>query len=64
MISGCGFPNFKNNFENMIGQFINMFGEENSTIIAVTESPMFNAKEAEIVTIIVSLLLNEVNKKI
>lgn len=51
MISGCGFPNFKNNFENMIGQFINMFGEENSTIIAVPESPMFNAKEAEIVTI-------------
>lgn len=50
MISGCGFPNFKNNFENMIGQFINMFGEENSTIIAVPESPMFNVKEAEIVT--------------
>lgn len=41
-----------------------MFGEENSTIIAVPESPMFNAKEAEIVKIIVSLLLNEVNKKI
>lgn len=51
MISGCGFPNFKNNFESMIGQFINMFGEEDSTIIAVPESPMFNVKEAEVVTL-------------
>lgn len=25
MISGCGFPGFKNNFEAMIQQFINMF---------------------------------------
>ena len=49
MICGCGFPNFRNNFEGMIFQFRSMFGE-NSTIITVPESPLFNAPEAEIVT--------------
>lgn len=50
MISGCRFPNFKNNFEAMVQQFINMFGEEDSTIITVPEAPMFNSKEAKSVT--------------
>lgn len=50
MISGCGFPNFKNNFEPMVQQFINMFGEEDSTIITVPEAPMFNVEEAKSVT--------------
>ena len=50
MISGCGFPNFRNNFEPMVQQFINMFGEEDSTIITVPEAPMFNAEEAKSVT--------------
>ena len=48
MISGCGFPNFRNNFEPMVQQFINMFGEEDSTIIIV---PEFNAEEAKSVTV-------------
>lgn len=34
----------------MVQQFINMFGEEDSTIITVPEAPMFNAEEAKSVT--------------
>lgn len=50
MICGCGFPNAKQNFEGVITQFKLMFGEEDSTIIAVPEAPMFNAPQAEPVT--------------
>ncbi|MGN0448057.1 MAG: flavodoxin family protein [Acutalibacteraceae bacterium] len=49
MICGCGFPNSKNNFEGMIKQFELMF-PNNSTILTVPESPMFNAPEAAPVT--------------
>lgn len=49
MICGCGFPNSKNNFDAMIMQFKMMF-RDNSTIITVPESPMFNAPEADVVT--------------
>lgn len=50
MICGCGFPSGKNNFEAMVAQFKLMFGDEHSTIITVTESPLFNEKEALPVT--------------
>ncbi len=50
MICGSGFPSITNNFEPMIGQFKMMFGEEDSTIFAVSESPMFNVLEADVVT--------------
>ena len=49
MISGCGFPNSKQNFEPAVAQFDLMFTNK-STVITVPESPMFNAPEAEIVT--------------
>ncbi len=49
MICGCGFPNFTDNFEGMIFQFRAMFGDD-STIIAVPESPMFSAPQADSVT--------------
>lgn len=51
MICGCGFPNFENNFIPMRMIFKNMFGNENTTIITVAEAPMFNAIEAQTVTI-------------
>ncbi|MDO5111614.1 MAG: flavodoxin family protein [Clostridia bacterium] len=47
MICGCGFPNAKHNFEPVVMQFQQMFGEADSTILTVPESPMFNAPEAE-----------------
>lgn len=49
MICGCGFPNSKNNFEPMVMQFKLLF-PNNSTIITIPESPMFNAPEAVSVT--------------
>lgn len=49
MICGCGFPNAVGNFEGVITQFKLMFGNE-STILTIPESPMFNAPEAEPVT--------------
>lgn len=49
MISGCGFPNSRHNFEPAIAQFKLMF-PCNHTILTVPESPMFNAPEAAIVT--------------
>lgn len=49
MICGCGFPNSENNFEAMVMQFRLMFPNE-STVITVSEAPMFNAPEAESVT--------------
>lgn len=50
MICGSGFPSLTNNFEPMINQFKLMFGEDDSTILTVSESPMFNAPEADVVT--------------
>jgi len=50
MICGCGFPNSKHNFEPAISQFKLCFPDHH-TIITVPESPMFNAPEAEIVTV-------------
>lgn len=49
MISGCGFPNYKKNFEPAKMQFELMF-PSNHTMICVPESPMFNASEASVVT--------------
>ena len=50
MICGCGFPNSKHNFEPAAAQFKLCFPHDH-TIITVPESPMFNAPEAQIVTI-------------
>lgn len=50
MICGCGFPNSKHNFEPTAAQFKLCF-PNNHTIITVPESPMFNAPEAQIVTV-------------
>ncbi len=50
MVSGCGFPNYKKNFEPAKMQFELMF-PSNHTMICVPESPMFNAPEASAVTI-------------
>ena len=50
MICGCGFPNAVHNFEGIVTQFKLMF-RDNLQIITVSEAPMFNAKEAEPVTV-------------
>lgn len=50
MICGCGFPNSSNNFEPAVRQFELLF-PNNHTILTVPESPMFNASEADVVTI-------------
>lgn len=50
MICGCGFPNSKHNFEPAIAQFKLCFPNHH-TMITVPESPMFNAPEAQIVTV-------------
>ena len=50
MICGCGFPNSQHNFEPAVAQFGLLF-PNNRTVITVPESPMFNAPEAEIVTV-------------
>ena len=49
MISGCGFPNSRQNFEPAVAQFKLMFPCDH-TIITVPESPMFNVPEAAVVT--------------
>ena len=50
MICGCGFPNSQHNFEPAAAQFKLCF-PNNHTIITVPESPMFNASEAQAVTL-------------
>ena len=50
MISGCGFPNSRHNFEPAVAQFGLMF-PGGCTAITVPESPMFNAPEAAAVTV-------------
>lgn len=49
MISGCGFPNSRHNFEPVVEQFKLMF-PCGCTMITIPESPMFNAPEAAPVT--------------
>ena len=50
MISGCGFPNSRQNFEPAVAQFKLLFPCDH-TVITVPESPMFNAPEAAAVTV-------------
>lgn len=50
MISGCGFPNSRQNFEPAVSQFKLLFPCDH-TILTVPESPMFNAPEAAVVTV-------------
>lgn len=49
MISGCGFPNSRHNFEPAVEQFKLMF-PANRTCLTVPESPMFSAPQAAPVT--------------
>ena len=49
MISGCGFPNFENNFKPVLMQFYNLYGDR-LTAITVPESPMFQVPDAAPVT--------------
>lgn len=49
MISGCGFPCGKNNFEAAVAQFKMCF-PNNTTVLTIPESPMFNVEEAVAVT--------------
>lgn len=50
MISGCGFPNSRQNFEPAVAQFKLLFPCDH-TILTVPESPMFNTPEAAVVTV-------------
>ena len=50
MICGCGFPNSEYNFEPAAAQFRLLFAD-NSTVVTIPESPMFNAPEAAVVTV-------------
>ena len=49
MICGCGFPNSQHNFEPAVAQFKLCFPSRH-TIITISESPMFNAPQAAVVT--------------
>ena len=49
MISGCGFPNSRQNFEPAVAQFKLLFPHDH-TILTVPESPLFNVPEADVVT--------------
>ena len=50
MISGCGFPNSRQNFEPAVAQFKLLFPGDH-TILTVPESPMFNVPQASVVTV-------------
>ena len=50
MISGCGFPNSRQNFEPAVAQFKLLF-PNGHTILTVPESPMFNVPQAAVVTV-------------
>lgn len=58
VISGCGFPNFEENFEPLRKQCINCFGNS-STIMCIPEAPMMNVDSAKPLT---DLLLSKVEK--
>ena len=62
MISGCGFPNSRHNFEPAVQQFRLCF-PCNHTILTVPESPMFSAPEAEAVTAPRLALVKEAGKQ-
>ena len=49
MISGCGFPNSRQNFEPAVAQFRLLF-PSGHTILTVPESPLFNVPQASVVT--------------
>ncbi|MDL2292839.1 flavodoxin family protein [Acholeplasma sp. OttesenSCG-928-E16] len=49
MICGSGFPYYKENFEAVIKQFQNSFHKDLTTI-TVSQTPMLNVKEANVVT--------------
>ena len=50
MISGCGFPNSKQNFEPAVAQFRLLFPHD-PAILTVPESPLFNVPQADVVTV-------------
>ena len=50
MISGCGFPGTKNNFEPAVAHFNRCFPRTDNCIVTVPESPLFNVPEAREVT--------------
>ena len=62
MICGGGFPNSRQNFEPAAAQFRLLFPGRN-TILTVPESPMFNAPEAEIVTLPRLALIREAGRQ-
>ncbi|MBR5110896.1 MAG: flavodoxin family protein [Clostridia bacterium] len=62
MICGCGFPNSRHNFEPAVQQFKQCF-PCNHTIITIPESPMFNAPEAEAVTVPRLALVRQAGKQ-
>lgn len=49
MICGCGFPNRENNFEPAVVHFRRVFPGD-STVITVSETPMLNVPEAQMLT--------------
>ncbi len=49
MISGCGFPNSRHNFEAAVEQFKLCFPGDHP-VITIPESPLFNVPDASIVT--------------
>lgn len=51
MICGSGFPSFEGSFDAVSRSFISMFPREKSTLLCVSESPMFSSPEASSVTI-------------
>ena len=62
MISGCGFPNSRHNFEPAVQQFRLCFPCDH-TILTVPESPMFSAPEAAAVTAPRLALVKEAGKQ-
>ena len=62
MISGCGFPNSRRNFEPAVEQFKLMFPSRH-TVLTVPESPMFNAPEAAVVTVPRLALVREAGRQ-
>ena len=62
MISGCGFPNSRQNYEPAVAQFKLLF-PEGHTILTVPESPMFNVPQAAVVTESRLALLKEAGRQ-
>jgi len=49
LVSGCGFPDYEDNFDALSMQFQRLFGKE-SPMVLCAEAPMFSASQADIVT--------------